>query len=86
MIADIVYVLNAATCLVCALLLARGYRHTRQRLLLWSTLCFAGLFVNNLFTILDVLVLPQVSLHLFRSTAGFLSVAVLAFGLIGEER
>ena len=83
---DIVYVLSAATCLVCALLLARGYRNTGQRLLLWSTICFGGLFINNVLTVVDVLLLPEGNLHLVRSAFGCASVAILAFGLVGETR
>jgi hypothetical protein len=83
--AEGVYALAAATCLVCAVLLARAYARTRQRLLLWSAVCFGGLVLNNVFTILDVFLFPDVSLHLIRSAIGFASIAVLAFGLVGES-
>lgn len=38
-----VYVLGALTTLLCAVLLLRAYGVVRQRLLLWSGLCFTGL-------------------------------------------
>jgi hypothetical protein len=84
MIAEMVYVLCAATSLVCALLLGRGYRRTRQRLLLWSTLCFAGLFINNVFTFIDLVIITDYDLHWVRSTAGFAPVALLAIGLLWD--
>jgi hypothetical protein len=82
--AEIVYALAAATCLLCAFLLARAYARTRQRLLLWSAICFGGLVLNNVFTILDVFIFPDVSLHLVRSSIGFASIAVLALALVGD--
>lgn len=84
MIAEVVYVLCAATCLACALLLGRGYRRTSQRLLLWSTLCFAGLFVNNVITFVDLVVVADMDLRWLRSATGFVSVALLAIGLLWE--
>jgi len=84
MIAEVVYVLCAATCLVCALLLGRGYRRTRQRLLLWSTLCFAGLFLNNVLTFVDLVLVPDLDLRWLRSASGFVPVGLLAIGLLWE--
>lgn len=84
-VAEIVYVLVAVTCLVCTLLLGRGYARSKQRLLLWSTLCFAGLFVNNVLTFVDLVIVPDVDLHPARSSLSFVSVAILAFGMIWES-
>ena len=36
------------------------------------------------YTILDVFLFPDVSLHLVRSGIGFTSIAVLAVALVGE--
>ena len=57
-----VFLLSAATCFACALLLLRGYRKTRTRLLLWSGLCFLGLALDNIVLFLDLIVYPQVDL------------------------
>ena len=57
--AAIIYSLCALTALGCALLLLRGYRRSRYRLLLWSGLCFAGLTVNNLLLVIDKVALPD---------------------------
>jgi len=47
MIGSIIYLLCAFTSLGAALLLWRGYRRSRQRLLYWSSLCFAILAASN---------------------------------------
>ncbi|HTJ45782.1 MAG TPA: DUF5985 family protein [Kofleriaceae bacterium] len=83
--AELVYVLCALTSLLCAILLARGYARSRQKLLVWSTLCFVGLFLNNVITIIDLVLVPDVDLRWLRSGVSFVSVALLAFGLIWEE-
>jgi hypothetical protein len=45
--AEVVYILGAASTLLCAVLLLRQYRVGRQPLLLWSGLCFCGLTLTN---------------------------------------
>ncbi len=82
--AETVYVLCAVTSLACALLLGRAWRRSRQRLLLWSTLCFAGLFLNNVLTFVDLIVVPGVDLHWLRSATAVVAVGLLAFGLVWE--
>jgi hypothetical protein len=52
--AGFIYLLSAATCLLCAILLLRTYRQRRVRLLLWSGLCFLGLMLENAMLYLDV--------------------------------
>lgn len=47
----LVYALCALTSLVCAIMLTRGYRRSRVRLLLWSALCFACFALNNVLLI-----------------------------------
>lgn len=85
--AELVYALCAITSLVCAVLLGRAYAGSRQRLLLWSTLCFVGLFLNNVLTFIDLVVVPtSVDLHWLRSSVGFVSVALLAVGLVWEAK
>ena len=53
-----VYMLCAATSLACAVLLLRGYRRSGARFLLWSSLCFVGLALNNVILFVDKVVLP----------------------------
>lgn len=83
-----VYILCFATSAVCALLLVRSYVRTRAALLLWSSLCFVFLALNNLFVVIDVLLIPQVSFQLPRLAFSICAVSVLLFGFIWdlEER
>ncbi|EPX57167.1 hypothetical protein D187_006921 [Cystobacter fuscus DSM 2262] len=80
-----VFLLCAATSLACAVLLLRGYARNRVRLLLWSSLCFVGLTVNNALLVLDKLILPGRDLLLFRNLSGFLALALLVYGLVWDS-
>jgi hypothetical protein len=86
MIAEAVYVLCMLTSLFCAGLLFRSYRAQHSRLLLWSTLCFMGLAINNALLVIDLLVLPEIDLRVLRAAIGFLSGLVLLGGLVWEQR
>jgi hypothetical protein len=82
----IIYSLCALTALGCAVLLLRGYRRSRYRLLLWSGLCFAGLTVNNLLLVIDKVALPpEQDLSLARTTVALISMIILLFGLIWDS-
>lgn len=83
--ASIIYILCAATALACACLLLRSYRRSRHRLLLWSGLCFAGMFINNIFLVLDRIVLPQVDLGTWRLASALVALLPLLYGLLWEE-
>lgn len=83
-IADAIYSLSAATSLAAAFLLWRQYRMTRTRLLLWSGIGFAGLAINNVLVLLDLGVLPDISLALPRAIVGAASMLVLVYGLVRE--
>ena len=81
-----VYLLCLATSIACAVLLARSYMRTRARLLLWSSLCFTFLAVNNLIVVVDILVFPtMVDLSLVRLFASLIAVGVLLYGFIWES-
>lgn len=84
--AEVVYLLCAATSLACALLLLRGYRKSRTRLLFWSCLCFVGLSLNNIFLFVDLVVVPDIDLGIARSATALGAMAVLLYGLIWELR
>ena len=79
-----VYILCFLTSSACAWLLARGYRRTRTRLLLWSSLCFLLLAANNLVLVLDVLVFPDINLRIGRLLLSLSAVVVLLFGFIWD--
>jgi len=83
--AAVIYSLCAITSALCAWLLVRAYRGTSSRLLLWSSLCFAGLTLNNVALWLDKLVFPATDLTILRTSIGLLATLVLLYGLIWEE-
>jgi len=80
-----VYLLCFVTSSACALLLARNYRHTAERLLLWSALCFGLLALNNLAVIVDLLLLPGHDFRLARLLLALGAVGVLLFGFIWDR-
>lgn len=83
-VAEVVYILCAMTSLACAILLGRAFRRSGTRLLLWSCLCFTGLFLNNVLLIVDTAMLPDVDLLVLRQIPALLGVALLLYGLIWE--
>jgi hypothetical protein len=85
-LAQPVYLLGAFTSLLCAFLLLKGYVRGRKRLLLWSGLCFAGLAISNALVFLDLVILPQTDLFLFRLAATAISMLLLLYGLIWDSQ
>jgi uncharacterized membrane protein len=69
---------------VCMLLLVRGWRRSRERLLLWSALCFVGLALNNLFLFADLVLLPDAGLFPLRQLTNIAAVSLLLYGFIWE--
>jgi hypothetical protein len=84
--AETVYLLCAITSVVCAIMLFRGYRESHGRLLFWSSLCFAGLAVNNVLLFLDLVVVPQFDLSLARSAIALAALMMLLIGLVWDSR
>jgi hypothetical protein len=82
----VVYVLCAVTSTLCAWLLLRSYARSRVRLLLWSGICFAFLALNNIALFIDVRILPEVDLSLWRTLPAVAVVLVLIYGLVWETR
>ena len=83
--AEAVYILCALTSLACAGLLLRNYRISRLRLILWTSLCFAGLAINNVLLVIDLAVLPGMDLSLWRNTTALGAMLVLLYGLISSD-
>jgi hypothetical protein len=79
-----VYVLCALTSLACAVLLLRGYGHSKVTMLLWSGLCFVGLATNNMMLVADVAL--GIDLTLWRKVPALVGVVLLLHGLIGESK
>jgi hypothetical protein len=83
--AEAVYLACAATSVACAVVLLRGWRASRTKLLFWSSLCFVGLALNNLLLFVDLVVVPTVDLAALRAAAGLAALAVLLWGLVWES-
>ena len=84
--AGLVYLLSAATSLLCAVMLLRSYATQHVRLLLWIGLCFVGLMIENVMLYVDVVVVPDVDLSLWRKLPGLAALVVLVFGLIWDSK
>ena len=84
--AHIVYGLGVFASLLCAVLLLRHYVVSRQKLLLWSGLCFVGLAINNILVFIDLVVVPTgIDLHLLRWSVAAVSMTLLVVGLVWES-
>lgn len=83
-IPNAVYLLCLATSVTCAVLLARAYARERSRLLLWVSLSFSAMAVNNLLLFTDLVLLPAMDLWLLRQLASALAVGLLLYGFIWE--
>jgi hypothetical protein len=81
---SLVYILNSITFAACSTLLGRAYWRVRQRLLLWSALCFAGLAVSNFLVFVDFVLLPTRDLYVLRLATAAVAMLLLMFGLIWE--
>lgn len=82
----IAYVLCALTTALCATLLLAGHARVKQRLLLFSGLCFAGLAVANLLIFVDLVLLPTVDLYWLRQLTAILAMGLMLYGLIWEKQ
>lgn len=81
-----IYLLSAGTCLLCSALLFRTYLQKHVRLLMWSGLCFLGLTLENVAMYVDVVIVPDVDLSIWRKLPGLVSLSLLLFGLIWESK
>jgi len=81
--AVLVSILGSLTALVCAVLLLRGYGRSRQRLLLWSALCFFGLAFGNSLLVADLLQ-TDLDLHVARLGVTAVAMMVMLYSLVWE--
>ena len=82
----VVYLLCAATCLLCAVMLLRGYSRSGVRLLGWSGLCFVGLTLDNVLLYVDVFVFPQFEMSIISRLPGLIALMLLLVGLVWESK
>jgi hypothetical protein len=84
-VAETIYILCALTSLGCAILLWRSFRATRTRLLLWSGICFLGLFFNNVLLFVDLVMTgPSIDLSIPRAIVALGTLCLFIYGLIFE--
>jgi hypothetical protein len=77
-----VYILCFLTSVSCAWLLGRSYGASGTPLLLWSSISFAFLALNNLLLVFDLVVWPEVDLRLPRLLLALAASCSLLFGFI----
>jgi hypothetical protein len=80
----VLYLLAILTSVGCTVLLLREYLVSRVRLLLWSSLCFVGLAINNVLLYVDLVVLPERDLRVVRLAASLVAMLFLLYGFIWE--
>jgi hypothetical protein len=83
--ASLVYSLGLIVTAICAVLLFRAYVVVRRRLLLWSAACFAGLTLSNALLVVDLVLVPDVNLYVWRLAVAAAAMLVLLFGLVWES-
>lgn len=85
--APLAYLLCALASILCFAFLTRGYLKTRVSFLLWSSICFFFLTLQNIVLFTDFVLVPNtIDLSLYRLTAGLVGSFSLLFGLIWETR
>jgi hypothetical protein len=80
-----VYVIGILVTGLCAALLLNAYARVRQKLLLWSGLCFVGLTISNVLLFVDLAVWTDVNLYTWRLSTAAISMALLLYGLVWES-
>jgi hypothetical protein len=86
-----VYLLCAATSVACAVMLLRGYFRSRTNFLLWSSLCFVGLAINNILLFADKVIWREtdltmlgIEMAMWRSGVALIALGLLLYGLIWD--
>ncbi|MGH7898586.1 MAG: DUF5985 family protein [Candidatus Binatia bacterium] len=84
--AESVYLLCALTSAGCAALLLRRWADSGARLLLWTSLCFVALALNNSLLFADLVLVPGMDLSTWRNAVAVAGILVLLHGLIWDAR
>ena len=79
------YVIAVLSSGACAVLLFRGYLRRGIRLLMWSSVCFVGLTINNVALFVDLVVLPDIDLRLARLIPALIGMTLLLIGFIWDS-
>lgn len=76
-----VFILSALVSATSAVLLLRGYRRSRERLLMAAGICFMGFALNDALLFADEVLFPDVSLLVLRTLPALLALIVLVAAL-----
>ncbi|HWB58907.1 MAG TPA: DUF5985 family protein [Chthoniobacteraceae bacterium] len=79
------FIMAILTSLGCTVLLFRGHRRRRVKLLMWSAICFAALTVTNGLLFLDLIILPGVDLRILRLSTALAGMFFLLYGFIWDS-
>jgi hypothetical protein len=82
--AETVYIVCAVTSLLCSVLLLKRYGQSRSGLLLWSGVAFLCLTVAGILLFVDLVIVRQVDLMMYRNLATLAGVLVLLSALIAD--
>jgi hypothetical protein len=80
----VVYFLCFVSSALCACLLSSAFSRQKERLLLWSSLCFWFLALNNFLVFADIILLPDLNLIPFRAITALAATGILLYGFIWE--
>ncbi len=79
-----IYLLCFGASVTATILLARAYLERKSRLILWTSICFAGLGANNFVLFLDLVIFPEIDLMPIRQGIALVAVGVLIWGFVWE--
>jgi len=83
-VAPAVYFLCFVASACCCGLLVRSFFRTRTPLLMWCAICFLFLALNNLFLVVDLILIPDIDLSMVRLLLALTAVGTLLYGFIWE--
>jgi hypothetical protein len=81
----LIYGMCMFTALLCAWLLLQAYQRTRYRLLFWCGLFFSVTALNNVFLVVDKVVISEGDLAVYRYAVALVGLLILLPGLILER-
>ena len=82
--AHFVYMMCALTSGMCTYLLYQKYRHRQLKLLLFSSICFGCLALNNILLFVDLILGTTYNLSVIRSIPAVAGFGILLWGLVRE--
>jgi hypothetical protein len=56
------------------------------RLLFWSGLCFVGMAVDNVMLYVDLVIIPDVNIAIWRRLPGLVALSLLTYGLVWDSK